>query len=352
LLRAGVIGCGAIAHEHLAHLARCDTVALVAVCDRSAASRAFAAERFGAAHQDADASLLLARDLDVVHICTPPASHPHLVAQALDAGAHVVCEKPLAPTAPEAAALLDHAGSLGLQLMESQNYRWNDPVRAIDGLVADGRLGAVRTVEVALALDLTAGVFGDGNLQGPGVDLPGGAVHDFLPHLSYLFLHFASHEGPVDGVAGWLTNASGNPRVGFDQLEAVVGAGAVRGHLRVASDLAPDSLRLAVRGTAGGAETDLYQPYLRVQDAAHSGVRAPLEQLGSGLRLAASSFTNAAGKVLGHGAYHGIPRMLDAFYQAVASHRPSPVEPAWIHSTALLTDRLVGLRAPSAEHLR
>lgn len=347
-LRAGVVGCGAIAHEHLAHLATSPLADLVAVCDHSPVARRFAAERYSVPEADPDVEQLLGRGLDVIHVCTPPATHADIVMRALDTGHHVICEKPLAPNAVVAAELLDRAAARGLTLVESQNYRWNDPVIAIDRLISDGTLGEVREVEIMLSADLTAGPFGDLNLRGPGVDLPAGAVHDFLPHLSYLFLHFADHDGPVDDVIGRLANISANPRVGYDHLDALVTAGPVRGHLRVASDLAPDGFRIAVRGTAGGVETDLYQPYLRVQRATDSGIRAPIEQLRSGAKLAAASVANAASKVLQHGGYHGIPRMLDAVYGALQSGGPSPIPPAWILSASMLNDRLADLAEPNS----
>jgi predicted dehydrogenase len=347
-LRAGVLGCGAIAHEHLSYLESSPAADLVSVCDRSAAARRFAAERYHVPTTDAEAAELFARELDVVHICTPPASHPALVTAALDAGLHVICEKPLAPTADVAAQLLDRAASLGLTLVEAQNLRWNDPVLAIDRVVASGELGEVRDVEVSLSFDLDA-AFGDPNLTGPGVDLPAGAVHDFLPHLSYLFLHHAGHDGLVDEVVGRLRNLSGNERVGYDHLDALVVAGAVRGRIRVCSDVAPDAFRIVVRGTAGGVETDVYQPYLRLQGAGATGVGAPIEQLRSGLRLMRSSVTNLTDKVRQHGGYHGIPRMLEAVYSAIASGQPSPITPAWILSTAQLSDRLVELAASAQE---
>jgi predicted dehydrogenase len=347
-LRAGVVGCGAIAHEHLDHLARSPVVDLVAVCDRSPVARRFAGDRYSVPGVDSDVEELFGRGLDVIHVCTPPATHPDLVVKALDTGHHVICEKPLAPNAVVAAELLDRAQTRGLTLVESQNLRWNDPVLAIDRLIGDGGLGQVREVEIMLSFDLTAGPFGDLNLRGPGVDLPAGAVHDFLPHLSYLFLHFADHDGDVDDVVGRLVNLSANPRVGYDHLDALITAGSVRGHLRVASDLAPDGFRIAVRGTEGGVETDLYQPYLRVQRATDSGIRAPVEQLRSGVKLALASVANASSKVLQHGGYHGIPRMLDAIYGAVQSGAPSPIRSSWILSASQLNDRLAALAEPGS----
>ena len=343
-LRAAVIGCGAISHEHLRHLQASTLAELVAVCDRSEASSRYAQEHYGARRRHHDHHEMLARgDLDVVHVLTPPQTHADLVVDALDAGVHVVCEKPMAPTATEVRRLLDHAERVGRLLVESRNLLYNDPILALDRLVAEGRLGAVRDIDVFLSLDLTAGPFGDPNLAGPGVALPGGAVHDFLPHLAYLFLHFADHHGPVDSVAGHLVNASGNPRVGFDQLDALVRVGEVRGRVRVASDLSPDAFRIRLRGTAGSAETDVYNPYIRLEGGRLTGKRAPIEQLLSGSRLAAASLTNLRDKVLQHGTYHGLPRMLDSVYRSILDGVAPEITPTDMEATAVLTDRLVEL---------
>lgn len=342
-IEAAVIGCGAIANEHLAFLAEAPNVRLAAVCDQSPATVAFAASRFGSASSYTDVSAMLAGARpDVVHVLTPPASHYRLVLQCLDAGAHVICEKPMTPTAAETSALLDHAQLRGLHLVESRNLLFNDSIIAIDRLVADRTIGQVREVDVLLSLDLTQSVFGDLNLEGPGIALPGGAVHDFLPHLCYLFLHFAEDAPEVD-VQGTLYNLSGNPRVGFDHLDVLLVSGQTRGRLRIASDLKPEMFRVVVRGTDGHAEVDLYHPFLRLQRKKDSGKWAPFELVRSGLRLSRAGVRNLKDKVLQKGTYHGMPRMLAAIYQSIAENTAPPVTSAEMVATARLVDRIVEL---------
>ena len=348
-LRAGVIGCGTIAHEHLRHLGTSPSAELVAVCDRSYVTARYAAERYGARAHHTNATEMLANHrFDVVHVLTPPHTHSDLVEAALSSGYHVVCEKPMAVDERETRRLLDVAAAARLVLVESHNLLFNDPVMAIDRLVLCGTLGAVREVDVVLQLDLSAGPFGDLNLTGPGAALPGGAVHDFAPHLAYLLLHFAGEHPRVERVVGDLANLGGNPRVGYDHLDALVDVGSVRGLLRVASDVSPPSFRLEVRGTAGSVATDLYNPFLTVRTLRDSGKRAPFGQLRSAMRIAAAAATNLRDKVRGHDTYHGLPRMLDAVYAAILRGEEPPITPEDIVATAALTDQLVSLaRTPS-----
>lgn len=343
--KVAVIGCGGIANEHLPFLANSPLVRLVAVCDTSRATALFAQKRFRAEGWFLDANEMLATAKpDVVHVLTPPQSHRALVSMSLNAGAHAICEKPMTASASETSNLLALADKQGKWLIESRNLLFNDIVLKIDALRKDGTLGEVREVDLLLSLDLNAGPFGDLNLEGPGVQLPGGAVQDFLPHLAYLFLHFSGCAGPVDRVHGTLDNLSGNARVGFDHLDALVTAGNCRGRLRIASDLKPDMFRLIVRGTKALVESDFYNPFLRLQRSEDSGKMAPFEQVRSGMRLARAGFGNLRDKVLQHGTYHGMPRMLEAIYRALSEGREAPIVAADIAATACLVDQLVGLR--------
>ena len=320
-------------------------VKLVGVCDISKATADFAKKRFGAESSFSDASEMLAQTSpDIVHVLTPPQSHTLLVSMSLNAGAHVICEKPMTSSASETANLLALAKEKGKVLIESRNLLFNDVVLKMDQLIVTGTLGQVREIDVLLALDLNAGPFGDLNLEGRGVALPGGAVHDFLPHLAYVFLHFADFAGPVGDVCGNLENRSGNARVGFDHLDALVTAGHCRGRLRIASDIKPDMFRLIVRGTKATVETDFYGPFLRIQLGRDSGKMAPLEQIRSGVKLARSGFGNLRDKVMQHGTYHGFPRMLAAIYEGLSAGGKMPIVPADITATAALVDRLIDLR--------
>jgi predicted dehydrogenase len=351
--RVAVVGCGAIAYEHLGHLTHSPLVTLVGVADTSPTAASFATERFGAARAYTDLAAMLAESApDVVHVLTPPHTHVELVEQCLAAGADVICEKPAAPDAATLDRMIDAAEQAGRRFVESQNMRYNDPVQAIVAATAAGRLGEVREVDLLLSLDFVAGRFGDPNLSGPAVRLPGGAVHDLLPHHAYLFFLLGDVPETAESTAtmrvtGRLRNASGNPRVGFDELDALVFAGRVRGRLRIVSDLAPDAFRIVVRGTAAAIETDLYHPYLRTEGGSNVGKRIAVEHAVSGARLAWSGVTDLRDKVRQHGTYHGLGRMLDAFYAARAAGAPTPVTADQMRAAAALTDALIGLAEAS-----
>ena len=342
-LRAAVVGCGAIAYEHLPFLATSPRLQLAAVCDRSPALSAAAAERFGAEASFVDLSVMLSSAKpNVVHVLTPPHTHFEIVSAALAAGAHVICEKPMTGTARESARLLDAAAAAGCVLQESRNLLFNEPIIALQKLIAGGRLGRVVECEVLLSLDFLTGPFGDPNLSGSAVKLPGGAAHDFIPHLAYLFLTLAGANA-VDQVYGTLANRSGNKRAGFDFLDVLLEAGHARGRLRIATDTAPSALRVIVRGSAATAETDLYNPFMRIEGAPNVGKLAPLGQVVSGIGLIRAGLSGLRNKIMQHGTMHGMPRMLDAIYTALAEGSSPPFTRDEMLATARLTDQIVAL---------
>ena len=344
-LKAAVIGCGAIAYEHLPYLSKSPLVELVAVCDRSKAAASFAQTRFHAARAFTDHRAMLADARpDVVHILTPPHTHVPIARDCLDAGAHVICEKPMASNAEETSGLLDYAAKRSRLLVESRNYLFNDQVIEVGRIIASGKLGEVREVDLILSLDFLSGPFGDLNLAGPGVDLPAGAVHDFLPHLAYLLLVFAGHSGDVDDVQGRLANLSGNTRAGFDHLDALVVANKVRGRIRITSDVGPDSFRVYVRGTESSLESDLFNPFLRFDGPPNVGKRSFIGQMRNGFSLVRAGARNFRNKVTQHGPYHGMPRMLDAVYRSLAGSTEPPFTREQMIDTARLVDRLVALK--------
>ena len=342
-LRAVVVGCGAIAYEHLPFLASSGQAVLVGVCDRSAALAEAARDRFkaAAAYTDYDTMLAEARP-DIVHVLTPPQTHDALVRAALAAGAHVICEKPMTGTAAETEALLQCAAQAGHTLTESRNLLFNDPLIELIGLIGDGRLGDIIECDILLSVDFLSGPFGDRNLSGPAVALPGGAIHDFLPHLVYVFQALTG-VGDIAEVYGVMQSRSDNPRAGYDFLDALIDAGSVRGRLRIASDVEPASFTVTVRGSRATAETDFYNPGLLFHGPPNVGKRSALGQIANGRRLICAGFTNFRDKVMQHGPMHGMGRMLDAIYSAIRNAGPMPITPEQMIDTARLTDRLIAL---------
>lgn len=135
-------------------------ISMAAVAGRDAARTAEAAERLGWQSSESDWRRLIERDdIDLVDICTPGDSHAEIAIAALDAGKHVLCEKPLANSVAEAeqmVAAAERAGSAGVRAMVGFTYRRVPAVQFARQLVAEGRIGSIRHVRVQYLQDWLA----------------------------------------------------------------------------------------------------------------------------------------------------------------------------------------------------
>jgi UDP-N-acetylglucosamine 3-dehydrogenase len=126
-LRGAVVGYGFIMDKgHVAAYRQRADVQLVAIADVSADRRAAAAAAWPNARVYADHGALFAAEagrLDFVDIATPPSDHATVTHAALDAGLHVLCEKPLAATIDEARAMLRHATRAERVIYPCHNYK-------------------------------------------------------------------------------------------------------------------------------------------------------------------------------------------------------------------------------------
>ncbi|HEV7205446.1 MAG TPA: Gfo/Idh/MocA family oxidoreductase [Jatrophihabitans sp.] len=143
-LRSAIVGTGFMGDVHArAVRAAGGTVACVAGSSAERAEAAagrFAAERAAASAADA----ITAADVDLVHICTPNASHRELAELAIAAGKHVICEKPLALSSGDTGALLAAADRAGIVHAVPFAYRFYSTVRTARARVAGGYAGAIR----------------------------------------------------------------------------------------------------------------------------------------------------------------------------------------------------------------
>jgi predicted dehydrogenase len=142
-LTAAIAGTGFIGRVHARSL-RLAGVELVGVAASSPTSAAAAAAELGAARAfDSAEELVRDPDVDVVHVCTPNHLHLPLAEAALEAGKHVVCEKPLAADLAGAKRLTELASQSGLHTGVPFVYRFYPTVREARERVRAGRTGAV-----------------------------------------------------------------------------------------------------------------------------------------------------------------------------------------------------------------
>ncbi|MCM3626954.1 Gfo/Idh/MocA family oxidoreductase [Paenibacillus glycanilyticus] len=198
LLKVGIIGCGGIANgKHLPALSKNKNVEIVAFCDVVVERAAEAQQKYGTEGSKVYADyreLIADPSIDVVHVLTPNDSHSFITIDSLEAGKHVMCEKPMAKTAVEARAMLDAAKRTGKKLTIGYNNRFRSDSQYLKKVCEQGELGEIyyaRAHAIRRRAVPTWGVFLDEEKQG------GGPLIDIGTHALDLTLWMMDNYKPV-----------------------------------------------------------------------------------------------------------------------------------------------------------
>lgn len=149
-----VVGTGFIADEHIGALLGRPDADLVGVVDTHAGRAAAAARRNGGVRYTTDLAEALAwPDADACIVCTPNGTHHALALAIADAGKHLLIEKPLTVTVPEAVEVADAFASAGTVLMAAHTHRFYDYGRAVKSAVDAGEIGRPEVVRLAILGD-------------------------------------------------------------------------------------------------------------------------------------------------------------------------------------------------------
>jgi predicted dehydrogenase len=328
-LRAGIVGLGAISLVHIEKLMRLPGVRIVGLCDLERPVVDAVCERYSldAGFTDFEQMLAEAKP-DVVHVLTPPQSHRPLAVAALEAGAHVLVEKPIAPAREDYAAMRAAADEAGLYLVENYNWRQAAVVRRALGLVRAGRIGDVVHVDVVFGgvLSGEGGPVRDRDVVHFSHGLPGGALQNFASHPVSIALAFA---GPCAGVSTMRRRL--DPAIqSDDELRALLAGERSSALVSVTRHSEPPSFTLRVAGTGGSLEADLYNDRLFVASPGGgvtkvaNGVRHGLNLLGGAATLFAGTLTSR----IDH--FEGLESLLRGLYAAVSEGGEPPVSIAEI----------------------
>ena len=145
--RVGIIGCGGIANgKHMPSIKAIDRADMVAFCDLIEERAVKAAKEYGT--PDAKVytdyrELLKDESIEVVHVCTPNHMHAEISIAALDAGKHVMCEKPMAKTAADARAMVEAAKRSGKKLTIGYQHRSKAEAIYLKNVIDRGDLGEI-----------------------------------------------------------------------------------------------------------------------------------------------------------------------------------------------------------------
>lgn len=193
-MKIGIVGCGLNADYHINFAKAYQGSDIVGLVDRDAGRLRECSEKYGIKGVFTSVKeLVLQARPEVIHILTPPQTHFNLAKEAIEAGCHVLVEKPLGLNLQEASELYALAERHGVKLSTVHNHFFDPCMSKANELVSTGSLGTVINVESYYGLNTMIPAFRD--YPAPNAipwlyDLPGGVYQDFMPHPLYVLLEY------------------------------------------------------------------------------------------------------------------------------------------------------------------
>jgi scyllo-inositol 2-dehydrogenase (NADP+) len=329
-VRVGILGTGWVAQDrHIPAFRSHPEVELVTVFDRIPERAAPAAERAGVRRWSTNLQEFLASGLDIVSIATPPWTHAELAVAAIESGAHVFTEKPMAMSLPEAESMLAAARAAGRLLCVSHNFQFS---RAV--VRAKRFLGPEPHLMYAAGVQLSSL---RRRLPTWYEDLPGGLLFDEIPHMLYLLQHFL---GPLDVDHVRSRRGLGGHQPG--SVEVLVTGERGPGQIAMVFDAPVSEWQVVLTSPAGVVALDLFRDIaVRVPpDGAHK----PLDILQTSARALADHATGfvASGARYAMGQISwGHDALIGRFVDATLGRGPVPVRADEALGVVRVTDRIL-----------
>lgn len=199
-LRTAVIGAGKVGHFHAQVLQELDKSEFVAVAGRNLAKTQGFAAQYGVSAYDDVAAMVRDEEIDVVTVCTPHPVHAAVAIPAIENGAHVLIEKPLASSVEDCDAILDAAARHGVQVGTIVQRRFYAPCQRIRAAIDAGKIGTPILGTVSMLGWRDRPYYDSDPWRGTWKGEGGGVLVNQAPHQLDLLLWYMGEVEEVYGV--------------------------------------------------------------------------------------------------------------------------------------------------------
>jgi predicted dehydrogenase len=331
-VRAGVVGAGLMGRWH-AHAINKAGGRLVGIADLNERTAERLASRYSPSRPyESVEALIGGGELEVLHVCSPLDTHKRVAELALEAGVHLIIEKPLTQTAPDAEALFNRAADRGLLVCPVHQFVFQDGVAEAARLLPT--IG--RVVDVSATLVSAGG-------EGLIVEQQNQLVVDILPHpLSLMRFLLPANYSELHWSA--FCPASG-------ELRATGTAEALTISIFISLNARPPANVMKISGTEGTIHLNLFHGYALVESGAATRLRKatrPFEYSIKNLSAAAVNLSRRA--VRQEPAYPGLQQLVNSFYRAVRGVGPTPISAQDALAVAQTRDLLIAMSATEGAH--
>jgi len=200
-LKVAVVGAGFVAQKrHIPAFLRLRRyVSLTAVCDLNYELAKEVAKKFGIPNAYSDLKEMLSKEQpDIVDVCTPPGAHAPVAIEAMEAGSHVLLEKPMASSLADCDKMIEAAKRNNVKLSVVHNQRFYPPVLKAEELVKSGIVGELTGMRILSLTPRKEYLIHEKHWIHK---LPGGIIGETGPHVIYLSLVFVKNVRNVNVIA-------------------------------------------------------------------------------------------------------------------------------------------------------
>lgn len=214
-VKVAIVGCGRIGNRHAKHIAT--YAQLAAVCDNvEEKAQSLGSEYSVPSFTSIEAMLAADIDIDVVAICSPNGLHASHSISALNAGYHVLCEKPMGVNVAECGEMINCAEKNNRRLFAIKQNRFNPPVAAVKEAIDEGKLGKILSVQLSCFWNRNTDYYA--NSWKGTLDLDGGTLYTQFSHFIDLLYWMV---GDIKSVEGFSANAAHQDVIEFEDSGVV-----------------------------------------------------------------------------------------------------------------------------------
>ena len=321
-MKIGIVGCGSVSAEHIKPLQKISSCKIVALCDVDKMKAKKTARQFSIADvYDNFSKLLDEKNPDVVHILTPPDTHKDLSIQAMEAGCHVLVEKPMAMNMKEAEDMIRVSKRCDVNIGVCHNFLFESAVIEARELFTKGALGKVTSIEIFWRIDRDGPASRYQTTQWIH-DLHGGIFHEIAPHPVYLQMGFLNDLKVISACSGINKNGL---LTKHDELRVLSEADSGLASLTISVNANPRQVFMRIYGTKMTLHIDLVSNLiLKLRPIGPKKVSTTFINLDLSIQLFLKTILNAIRKICGrHTSGHFT--FINKFYENITKGKSPPV---------------------------
>jgi predicted dehydrogenase/nucleoside-diphosphate-sugar epimerase len=251
--KVGLLGAGYILQAHAKAVQATPNAVLHAVCDVSKSRAQAAADTYGIAQVHTSIEALCASDVDSVHVLLPPALHVDAARKLVEAGKHVLLEKPMGVGADACQAVVDLATQRGVKLGVSHNFLFTPAYEDVRARLAAGEFGPLDHVHVQWLYQL--GLIQFGPYDNWMLRQPQNLVYELGSHLSSFVLDLVGKAEVIHAEAGDAVDVPGGQRV-YRQWIGTLRSGRTSIQYALSTNPGYPERSIRLRGLGGAATVD------------------------------------------------------------------------------------------------